>query len=303
MKRIWVISVLAITLVSQAYADVETKVGGLIEVGYEKIGKGKGVMSAEDIEVAIEVKLNDKVSGNVLLRPDAEAENDGDILDEVGITLQNFSQVPLSLYVGKAVMPFGVFNSHLISDPWTKENNVICWEINQVGLIGSYNKERANFSLAIYDSSADEEPSAIATQVSLSPIEGVTIGAGYRSQKGDKTGTNTLSDVSAMTEYRKGPVTIDIEYCEATKREKDEPKPSAYSVGLAGKIKEPLEIALRYDGFKDDDKNAISSKSRIGIGVNYTLLEETTLSLEYGKTKLEEGDNQSSYLAKLAIEF
>lgn len=299
MKRIWIISSLVIALISPVFADVKTRVGGLIEVGYEKIEKKKGNMSVGDIDVAIEVKLNDKISGNVVLRPDAEAENNGDILDEVGITLENFSQAPVSFYIGKAVMPFGVFNSHLISDPWTKENDVICWEINQVGLIGSYNKERANFNLAIYNSPADEKLSAIATVGSLSVIEGFTIGAGYR----NKTGTNTFSDVSGMAEYVTGPVTADFEYCGATKRGSDEPKPSAYLVGLTYKIKEPLEIALRYDGFKDDDKNAISSRNRIGIGVNYILFEESTLSLEYGKTKSEEGDNHSSYSAKLAIEF
>ncbi len=125
MKRIWIILVLVIVLISPVFADVKTSVGGLIEVGYEKIEKEKGKMSAGDIEVAIEAKLNDKISGNVLLRPDAEAENNGDILDEVGITLENFSQMPVSLYVGKVVMPFGVFNSHLISDPWTLENDII----------------------------------------------------------------------------------------------------------------------------------------------------------------------------------
>jgi hypothetical protein len=311
MKKIIILFTgLVISLGQQAYTDVEVSVSGLIEVGYEKVGDEKGNLRAGDIEIGIEAKLNKQVSGAVLLRPDAEAKANGDILDEATITLEDFNEAPISITAGKTVMPFGVFNSHLISDPWTKEaaigteGDTISWEINQVGVIGSYAKEPVKISLGLYDSTIDEEPTAFAAQVSLVAAEKLTIGGSYRNQKGEGRGTNTLADISAMAQYATDPITVEIEYCKAVTREENKPKPSAYSVGLAFQATDkPIELALRYDGLNDDNENTISSKSRIGIGFNYTLFDAATLSAEVGSTKPEEGKSKTDYAAKLAIEF
>ena len=286
-------------LITPVFAEIEVGVEGLIEVGYEKVGDESGNLSAGDIEISIDAKLNEEVSAHILLRPDTPEE----ILDEATISLEGFSKALLSITAGKCVMPFGVFESHLISDPWTKENSLLTWEINKVGIIGSYHKESLEFSLALYDSSSEEEPAALAAQVSAVPVEGLTLGASYRNQKGDEEGTDVLADLSVMAQYAPGLMTIDLEYCLASDRENGEPKPSAYAVSLAYQVNEPLKLALRYDGLSDDDDTTISPESRIGIGINYALFEVATLSVEYGSIESEEGDRESSYAAKLAVEF
>jgi hypothetical protein len=284
--------------VSFVYAEKpEVNIGGLIEVGYEKIGDDPGNLRVGDIEVSIDAKLNENISGNILLRPDTPDE----ILDETTISLET---APISITAGKTVMPFGVFESHLISDPWTKENEILVWETNQVGVIGAYSKPPVEISLALYDSTKDEEPVSFALQVSLTPVEEITIRGSYRNQKGeDGVGTNTLTDIGAYFQFASGPVTVDIEYCGATTREKNEPKPSAYSIGLSYQVSEPLEFALRYDSLNDDDDNIILPKSRIGVGMNYTLFDAAIISVEVGSTKPEKGGSKTDYAAKLVVKF
>jgi hypothetical protein len=239
--------------------------GGLIEIGYEKIGDGPAAFKVGDNEVEIEARLGKKISGTILLRPDKEAENNGDILYEVFILLDNLSPLPISISVGKRVIPFGVFETHLISDPWTKE-----WEINQVGLIFSYAKKPLELNLSLYNSS-NERGISFAFQILT---EELTVGGSYRRQMGeDGVGINTLADLHGYIQYAGGAVTVDLEYCGAVIREDNEPKPSAYSFSLAYQLSEPLEIALRYDGFDDDDSSTLQSTSRIGAGLNYTLFE------------------------------
>jgi hypothetical protein len=119
----------------------------------------------------------------------------------------------------------------------------------------------------------------------------------------DGVGINTLADLHGYIQYAGGAATVDLEYCGAVIREDNEPKPSAYSFSLAYQLSEPLEIALRYDGFDDDDSSTLQSTSRIGAGFNYTLFEAATLSIEYGRTEEKNDDYQNEYLAKLAIEF
>jgi predicted porin len=112
-----------------------------------------------------------------------------------------------------------------------------------------------------------------------------------------------LTDIGAYFQFASGPVTVDIEYCGATTREKNKPKPSAYSVGLAYQASEPLELAVRYDSLNDDDDSSKSPKSRIGVGINYTILEDACLSVEYADQRSEDGHGTPSYAIKLAIEF
>lgn len=308
MQKFWLVVGLGMSLIllhpRLGFAQKVENFGisGSIEVGFEKVEGEKSNLSAGDIEVSVDVRLNDNVSGNVLLRPDTPDE----ILDEATININTKLQLPVSITVGKTVMPFGVFESHLISDSLTKK----IWETNQVGIIVGYSGNIVKASGALYDSSNNEDVDAVAFQVFVNPAEDFTIGASYKNYPED-VGTETTesySDVSAMFTYTKGRLTLDAEYCSATKRGKGEGKPSAYFIALAYKHMDPLEIALRYENFDDDDDETISTKSKVSCGLNYLIAEETTLSIEYTKNNSERDkddrkDGRNELYAKLALKF
>ncbi len=295
MKKFVVfLAALVISLGQQAYA-IEIDVEGLIGLGYEKLDNEKTMVG--EIELNIDARLNENISGNILLGPG---------LDEVTIDLEVLT-LPISISVGKAVMPFGVFNSHLISDPWTQDNKLVEWETNAVGIIGKYVSGMFESACAFYDLSKV----ASALQFSVIPTNETTFGISYKSYyKDDGEKSLEYGDLSGMATLAVYPIAIDLEYCGATKRKEGSPKPSAYSAGLAFQVIDPLELAIRYDRLKDDDKKNINPESKIGVGfnyikhINYNLFKVATLSAEYARVKGEEKDKDGDeFLAKLTMEF
>ncbi len=302
MKKVIILGGAILLLASLVWADTQMSIGGLIEVGYEKIGDEVGNIEAGDIELNVKARLNEKVSGEIVLRIDKLPE--AGALDKAIITLEKFSQAPFSVTVGKTVMPFGVFDSHLISDPWTKENDLVVWETEAVGLIGGYAYKLVEVTCALYDSSDLANPGAFAAQSFLMVPDGATLGASYNAYHKDVDNESLeYSDFSIMAKLVVGRMTVNGEYSGATKRKKDAPKPTACSIGLAFQATVPLELAARYDSLNDDDEDSISVESRTGGGFNYTLFEAVTLSAEYGHTREEKGEGKDEFLAKLAIEF
>ena len=101
---------------------------GIIEVeaGYEKIDYGEAGVDSEDasdyslatVELGVDANITEHVSGHVLfLYEDGE-----DILvDEGFILLDGFAGIPVYLKAGEMYLPFGNFESHMISDPLTLE--------------------------------------------------------------------------------------------------------------------------------------------------------------------------------------
>lgn len=271
------------------------KISGLIEVNFEDVKDEKSNLLVGDIEVSVDAKLSDKVSVNVLLRPDVPNE----ILDEATITLKRLSALPVTITVGKTIMPFGVFESHLISEPLTLKN----WETNQVGVIVNYNKGMFKTSAALYDSSKNKDVGAVAIQLSINPRENFTASVSYKSYPEDvgETEAKTYSDISNRLTYIKGKLTLDGEYCQATKREEGKGKPSAYFLALAYQVREPLELALRYEDFDDHDETVISTNSKVSWGFNYLIARDVTLSMEYTKNKSEQDKKDKGELyVKLA---
>ena len=95
--------------------------GGVLEVelGYEDneeppAMKGSDIVLAT-VEIGIDAEINDKVKGHILLLWE---EDDTPLdIDEGTITLT--APYGLSLTAGKMYIPFGAYNSHFISYPFT----------------------------------------------------------------------------------------------------------------------------------------------------------------------------------------
>jgi hypothetical protein len=99
-------------------------ISGLLEVeasyssDYEDAKEGD--VDLATLELGIDVALNDFASGFVLLK--YENDDDDDVfLDEGGITIGNVEEYGFAVTAGKLYVPFGVYETAMISDPLTLE--------------------------------------------------------------------------------------------------------------------------------------------------------------------------------------
>jgi hypothetical protein len=241
---------------------------------------------------------------------------DGKIrLDEAIATLKSL-HVPFYLIGGKTVMPFGVFEDHLIEGTLAED----LYEIDEWGAILGYNPDffGLDISLSVYRnpqimrnledfdthdfSSApkneDKFRSYIAN-ISLEPVEDtLVLSAYYDSEPGDGSRNRTVGGAFTLNYWK---FTLDAEYITALTREKgeneEENKESAGVVGLAFEPLESLQLATRYEVFSDDtrgDQDEVLDY-RIVAGFNYSLLElvdvsfltDATIFFEYRYSKYE----------------
>lgn len=99
-------------------------IGGVIEVvANHTDSDGWSGESASDIvldtfELAVEASAGDWVSGNVLFLYE-DADDDNLNVDEAFITIANSEVTPFYLSAGRLYVPFGNFESNMISDPAT----------------------------------------------------------------------------------------------------------------------------------------------------------------------------------------
>jgi hypothetical protein len=288
------------------------------------------------VQLGVEAQFHECVTGNFVLKGENLDSDNNIFWDEAIITIQK-EGFPLYFVGGLRGQPFGVFNSHLINDPVTKD----CYEVARTGVTLGFTPDLLGLDISAtvykgevladklteagYGWARDPDPNPDPTDdvdsyifnLSIAPIEGLSLSAYYDSEPGqgsrNETGGGTI-------EYQIGMFTFDAEYIAALNREKNatdnkEYKESAWFGAIACQVIDPLEIAARYEAFDDDisgDQDG-NLENRYSIGANYTLFEKddfaTTLMLEYRRSNYENEagvtveDSVNEVFARLAIEF
>lgn len=80
----------------------------------------EGDVDLTTLELGIDVALNDFISGFALMKWEEDG-GEGVFLDEGGITIGNVEESGFAVTAGKLYVPFGVYETGLISDPLTLE--------------------------------------------------------------------------------------------------------------------------------------------------------------------------------------
>lgn len=96
---------------------------GLVEVeaSYADTPEGgKSDLVISTVELGVEAQLNNWVNCHVLVLYEQDETNPPEI-DEAIITIANLERSPWSLAVGLQYVPFGNYDSHMVSDPLTLE--------------------------------------------------------------------------------------------------------------------------------------------------------------------------------------
>ena len=292
------------------YLDVD-------DIGDENSGSSSDFFIST-AELALRVFFNEWSKTKIVVTAEDVGQQGGDgkvRLDEAIATLKSL-QVPLYLIGGKTVMPFGVFEDHLIEGTLAED----LYEIDEWGATLSFSPDfyGLDISLSVYEDpqvienlqnfnthdwgpgrqKEDKFRSYIAN-ITLEPLEDTLIlSAFYDNEPGDGNCNQTVGGAFTLNYWK---FTLDAEYITALTREKgeneEENKESAGVVGLAFEPLESLQLATRYEVFSDDtrgDQDEVLDY-RIVAGFNYSLLElvdvsfltDATIFFEYRYSKYE----------------
>lgn len=126
------------------------EIGGAIELEaiHESPYEGDSTSDADvgTVELVIAAAVNDSVSGEVVVK-----EDDGIQLDAATVTFASPDD-PFSVTGGLQGLPFGVYDTNLISDPLTKELG----EAGEVSLVFNVESDRFHWSVFAFD--GDNQP-------------------------------------------------------------------------------------------------------------------------------------------------
>lgn len=334
MKRIAVLnlffwSIFAI-IPGTAWSESDAyRLGGVVEVEAGFVNEDDPAegdssdIALATVEIGLDATINKNVEAHMLL-----LYEDGEefTVDEGTITLSD--KLGYFITVGKMYVPFGVFNSHFISDPLTLELG----ETNETAILIGYGNDMFDISIGAFNGDfddvskgdtvgADDNIDDFVASIIVSPVNGITFGASYISDIADTDAelgdpffdnvsgvyTDVYDDVvagySAFISASLGPVTIEAEYLAAAEKfdKADittEDQPSTFNVEVAYAISEAAELALRYEGAED-----LEIEKQYGIAYSRELYENTSFALEYIVGEYENDDERSAVTAQLGIEF
>ncbi|MBU4344845.1 MAG: LbtU family siderophore porin [Proteobacteria bacterium] len=293
-----------------------------------KNSDGTSDLYISTVELGIEAVVNESATANIIFKAENidKSDNGTDnnsvddspekvLFDEATITIFNQEKCPFYAVLGKRGQPFGNFFTHTISNPITKS----AYEIATTGVTLGYapaDLYELDLSFSLYkgekvmgqvsgiggrqtrngDHVETDDVESYIANLSLQPVNGLTIGAAFNSEPGYESRNNTIN---AFAEFSLAGFTLDCEYFAAAKREKFSDnktcKEKAWAAGLAYKITEPLEIAARYETFDNDRDTDLNGDIdyTLTVGANYEILDSVTLMGEY--RRLQEKATNSSY--------
>lgn len=277
------------------------------------------------VDLNIDADIAKHVSGHALFTYNDEDE--GVEVDEGFITIDGKDVVPLYLMAGKIYVPFGNYETHMITDPLTQDLGETVEGAVQFGFTNDW----IDAGLALYQGDSEIEdddeddnitdcalgvkfslPERLAADVNLSA------GLSYLSNIGDSEG---IMDIEGSYEDKvagmgafisvsfKEMIFVEAEYITALDEfnagqfgeNDDDLTPSAWNLEVAYAPMEELELALRYA--QTEEVENYLPETQYGLAGAYRLFENTTLALEFLKNEYENDDETSVVTAQLAIEF
>jgi hypothetical protein len=277
--------------------------------------------------LGVDIDFHEWVKGHVLFLWEEDDTEPVD-LDEGALVIGATEDFPFFLMGGKFYVPFGMFNSHFVSDPLTlelgetRESSVAVGYANEIFelKIGAFNgdvKDRtddrinsfvacanvtvpegmlgeveAGFGVSYISNIADSDN--LQDQVAIDPIDDLAGGLGLWATASYRMFTLELEYIGATSDFKPGELAFDG-------GRKSEPK--AWNVELAVSPIERLEIAARYGATDDIRGGDFLAERQYGGVASYEIFNGVSVALEYMNNHFENKDDQHMVTAQLAAEF
>jgi hypothetical protein len=329
--------------------EEKIKLIGYIETNYEYLDvkdiDNKDSGSSSDLFIgsvtfALSAIFNEWSKALVALELE-DIGRDGDAgnfrIDEATATLKA-PRIPLYFIGGKTVLPFGVFEDHLIEGTLAED----LYEIDEWGATLGFAPDffGLDISFSIYEDASimdnledfdthefrpehqkEDRFGSYIANVTLAPVrDTLTVSAFYNSEPGDGRRNESIGGAFTLDFWK---FILDAEYITALQRENGENgrenKERVAVAGLAFDLLDWLQVAARYEDFDDDspgDQDEVLDY-RVIAGFNYffldhvdlSYLEDAAFSFEYRFSKYEKekgseaADSQTMLQFQVAIEF
>jgi len=277
------------------------------------------------VELGFDSQVTDWASGHVLALYE---EGEDFTIDEAFITLGNVEKLPMYFAAGRMYVPFGNFESNMISDPLTLEiaetqETALQIGFEIAGLYGSVFAFNGDTNKAGGDSQIEQFGANIGYALEQDGFA-FDIGASYINSMGDTDGMSGILEEQSLLEadyvdgigayaiVAIGPISVIGEYITALDDFDDthDNQPMAFNVetGYTFEISGmESTIAVAYQG--TDDMAGFLPESRILTSLGISIFEGTTFAIEYAYDEdydiSESGTDESAYsfTAQLAYEF
>jgi hypothetical protein len=273
------------------------------------------------VELSADASLDSHFSGHLLFAYE-HGENDENIALDEGSVYIKFPLISLSL--GRVVIPFGIYDSHFVTDPFTlemgelKQNAIsisssysiveacVALYNSRVSIDGEDNSHIRDFSAMIKGSTPEDALSGKAS-ISLG-ISFISNSAGLESIKdmlGESAivkrvaGINGFASLNIMRLFLNGEVIQTLDDLETISGEKI--KPSSFNIELGYALPDiPVELAGK---FEQVSQNEGDSTKRFG-GVISTGFAQNRASLKLEVLRIDDGETtQNTITSQLAISF
>jgi hypothetical protein len=271
------------------------------------------------VQIGLDAQLTPWLGGHIIGLWE-EDDTEPMVVDEAVLSLtspwQLGGQTP-ALHFGRQYLPFGRFESAMISDPLTLELGETHTTAAVLALTGDHwNAALGTFAGSIGDSNDGLDSWVVA--IEAMPREGVTLGAFWLSDLAESD-ANLVQDEgiyradvpgwSAFVTLQHGDFGLSAEYLAAAERFKREVveagedlngrRPQVWNLELSWQATEQLQLAVRYE--EADDYQA--DVRRYGATVSYGLCDSALLAFEYLQAKADGNPSEHYLTAQLAVEF
>lgn len=271
------------------------------------------------VQIGLEAEFTPWLGGHVIgLWEDEDTEPM--VVDEAVLSLtspwQVGGQIP-ALHLGRQYLPFGKFESRMISDPLTLELG----ETHTTAAVLALNGEHWNASLGTFTGSVDNGDDGLDSWVAAletTPCDGLSVGASWLSDLAESDAAlvqkealynDDVAGWSVFVALRHGDFGLTAEYLAAVDRFKPEQveggedltgrRPQAWNLELTWQVLEQLQLTGRYEEANDYRADL----RRYGASSSYGLCDYALLAVEYLHADARGEETSHTLMAQLAVEF
>lgn len=324
----YMIALAAASLSTPVLAESALSISGVVEVeassGEDYAGDKTSDIVLATVEMAVDAEINERVSAHVAFLYEEDETDFG--LDEGTLSL-NLSGTSY-LTAGRMYVPFGNFDSYMISDPLTLELG----ETSETVLL--YGMESGNFSGSLYTFNGDTDESSATDNDQLSfganaaySIGEIWFGGSYISNIADSDAIQDLSVPSTVDSPVAGmgvnfgmninSFTILAEYVAAMDSfangdlggsVANEEKPTASNVELAFNLNSGTTVAFAYQ-MTDEAAFLGLPETATSVAFSFAAMEGANVGLEYINRQDYDvadggtGESDNAVTLQLAVEF